>query len=153
MRRAWGPGLLGFIVGALVAVPAIVLAGFDSSPVEFQLFRQTTTQVSTSNQSYRDIANLSNVIFCTTDAVVTGSVNLTMKGAPVEIRLRIDDNFNLAEPPAQFDPAGRNRSFSYEFVRDLAGTGVGHAFDVEWRSPTGGKVTLLRGDVIYRYTC
>jgi len=44
-------------------------------------------------------------------------------------------------------------SSSYTFVTNVGPfeASDGHAYDVQWRSPTGHKVTLQKGDVLVQY--
>ena len=76
------------------------------------------------------------------------SVNL--RGAPARFRVVID---GVPEAPmrpgsARFVPQGEE-SFSYTFVGNVAAfeNDDTHVFDVQWRSPSGRKVTLTRGDL------
>ncbi len=81
------------------------------------------------------------------------TVSLNLTGAPVEIRALIDEGKPMEPGIARFAPASGSTSFSFTFV-DTVGpfeASDGHAYDVQWASPTSGSVTLHRADVLVQY--
>jgi hypothetical protein len=142
---------LSATAGALVilaAVPAAVLAatGVFGSDLDHQASRWTTTAATTSSKSWRNVPRLV-LVRCTLHQV-TASVSVTVSGAPVEFRVIIDSvtEAPMKPGPARFVPSG-SESFSYDFVGRTGPFEAddSHAFNVQWRSPTGGAVTLRRG--------
>jgi hypothetical protein len=140
-------------VGVLVllaAAPVVVLAanGVFGAALEQQSARWTTTSVSTSSTTWRNVPGLS-LTRCTLHQV-SAMVSVTVRGAPVRFRVLID---GVPEAPmrpgsARFVPRGAE-SFSYTFVGRTAPFEADdtHLFTVQWRSPSGRRVTLLSGDL------
>ena len=132
----------------LVAVPVAVLAagGVLSSDVNRQKARWTTTSVSTSSMEWRNVPGLSRLTADTIDEV-SATLSVTVQGAPVRFRVVIDTPEGPMRPgPVRFAPSGVE-SFSFTFVRNTVpfeGDDT-HVFTVQWRSPSGAKVTLLQG--------
>jgi hypothetical protein len=132
----------------LAGVPAAVLAasGVFGSALDRQASKWTTTPTTTSSTDWRNVPRLS-LTRCTLHQV-TAMVSVTVSGAPVQFRVVID---GVPEAPmrpgaARFTPDG-TESFSYNFVARTAPFEADdtHSFAVQWRSPTGADVTLLRG--------
>ena len=137
------------LLALLVAVPAVVIAagGILSSDVNRQKARWTSTSVSTSSTAWRDVPGLAN-LSADTIGEVSATLTVTVQGAPMRFRIVIDGTPEARTHPAsvRFVPSG-GESFSSTFVRNTA-TFEGddtHVFTVQWRSPTGGKVTLQEG--------
>jgi hypothetical protein len=148
--RKWFAVLIAFAVGLLVAVPVAVLAvtgGFEGA-----LDRQTAVfrsdPVSTSSRDWTDIPGLGPVVICAINEV-SATVSVSVTGAPVSIRVQMDSAPVLQPVVAFFDPRSGTTSFSYTFVGNAAGfeANDNHAFSAQWRSSTGGLVTLNRGDM------
>jgi hypothetical protein len=136
-------GLIG-----VAAIPAAVLAagGVFGSALDRQAARWTTTPVTTSSTTWRNVPRLS-LTRCTVNQV-TATISVTVAGGPVRFRVITD---GVPEAPmrpgtARFVPDG-TESFSYTFVGPTAPFEADdtHRFSVQWRSPTGDAVTLRRG--------
>lgn len=136
------------VVLLLGAAPIAVLAasGAFGGALERQSARWSTTNVSTSSPSWRNVPGLS-LTRCTLHQV-TAMLSATVRGAPVRFRLIID---GVPEAPmrpgtARFAPDG-TESFSFTFVGRTAPFEADdtHVFNVQWRSPSGRRVTLLSG--------
>ncbi|HYY76048.1 MAG TPA: hypothetical protein VE644_06995 [Gaiellaceae bacterium] len=140
---------LGVLV-LLAAVPVAVLAGRGAfgGALERQSAKWTTTSVSTSSTAWRNVPGLS-LTRCTVHQV-SAMVSVTVRGAPVRFRVIIDGVPEAPMKPgsARFVPEG-SESFSYTFVGRTAPFEADdtHVFNVQWRSPTGRRVTLQRGDL------
>jgi len=89
---------------------------------------------------------------------VTVDVSATVSGAPVAFRVlstNVGDVTRVSHPGAtMFTPdASGPSAFSYQWV-DKGDSGAPHGLllQLQWRSPSGDPVTLLRGDmtVLYR---
>ena len=134
----------------LAAVPVAVLAGRGAfgGERERQSAKWTTTSVSTSSTAWRNVPGLS-LTRCTVHQV-SAMVSVTVRGAPVRFRVIIDGVPEAPMKPgsARFVPEG-SESFSYTFVGRTAPFEADdtHVFNVQWRSPTGRRVTLQRGDL------
>jgi hypothetical protein len=135
-------------LAVLVAIPAAVIAagGVFGSALDRQASRWTTTEASTSSTSWRNVPRMS-LTRCTRNQV-TAMVNVTVSGAPVLFRVIVDAVPEAPMRPgaARFVPDG-TESFSYDFVGRTAPFEADdtHSFTVQWRSPTGERVTLRRG--------
>lgn len=140
-------GIIGGLV-LLAAVPAAVFAvsGVFGSALDRQAARWTTTSATTSSTTWRNVPRLS-LTRCTVNQV-TATVSVTVRGAPVLLRVVIDAVPEAPMRPgsARFVPEG-TESFSYSFVGRTAPFEADdtHRFNVQWRSPTGAPVTLRRG--------
>jgi hypothetical protein len=147
MRRSFV--FLGVLL-VLAAVPVVVFAatGVFGGALDRQSARWTTTSATTSSTSWRNVPGLS-IRRCTINQV-TVMVSVTLNGAPALFRVIMD---GVPEAPlkpgtARFVPDG-TESFSYAFVGRTAPFEADdtHAFNVQWRSPSGLPVTLVRGDL------
>jgi hypothetical protein len=142
--------VIAFVVGILVAVPVAVMAvsgGFEGA-LDRQSARFRSDPVSTSSTEWTDIPGLAPITVCAINEV-SATVSVSINGAPVSIRVQVDGGGVLQPVVAFFDPASGTTSFSYTFVGNAAEFegNDNHAFSAQWRSSTGGVVTLNRGDV------
>jgi hypothetical protein len=139
--------VIGLVALALAAVPVVVLAGSGqtSSQLDRQLATWTTSKVSTSSTEWRNVRGL-RLTACTIRGV-SATLSVTVEGAPVAFRVVIDTPEGPMRPgAARFVPQGRE-SFSYTFARRTLPfeDDDTHGFTVQWRSPTGERVTMARG--------
>jgi hypothetical protein len=162
-RRAWlrravtRRRAIAFAALALVlaAAPLAVLAagGRLGSRLDNQAARWTTTSVSTSSTTWRNVPGLTRLPACTLNEV-SATLSVTVRGAPVRFRVLIDGvpEAPMKPGPVRFVPNGEE-SFSFTFVNRTAPfeDDDSHVFGVQWRSPTGSPVTLLRGDLNILY--
>ena len=132
----------------LAATPIAVLAakGGFSGAVEHQASRWTTNDVTISGTAWHTLGALS-ITRCTRSQI-TETISATVSGGPVRFRGVIDDVPEALMRPgiARFVPNGIE-SFSYTFVGNTGPFEADdtHRFDIQWQSPTGASVTLLRG--------
>jgi hypothetical protein len=153
--RKW---LVPLTVFMLIVAPVAVraLTGVESGSVDLQRAEWRTGTISTTSTTWTDVPGLSGSLVCAVNEVsATLSVGIT--GAQAGFQVQIDDGATLRPGPAYFTPSPTT-AFSYTFVIN-ASTFEGsdsHAFDVQWRSPTGNTVNLVRGGVnlVYQHgTC
>jgi hypothetical protein len=132
----------------VAAVPVVVLAatGTFNGGLERQSAKWTTTSVTTSSTAWRNVPGLG-LTRCTRNQV-TAMLSVTVSGGPVRFRAIIDGvpEAPMRPGPARFVPSG-SESFSYTFVGNTGPFEADdtHAFNIQWQSPTGAPVTLLRG--------
>jgi hypothetical protein len=147
-----------FFAGCAVlaaTVPLAVLAGSGrlSSGLDVQTASWTTSDVSTSSTRWHDIGALSRLSICSLGQV-SATLSVTLRGAPGRFRVVIDGVTGAPMRPgaAQFVP-DREESFSYTFVKGTAPFEEDdtHVFEVQWRSPTGNRLTLTSGDLNLLY--
>ena len=139
----------------LAAVPAAVIAasGGLSSTVDHQAARWTTTAVSTSSATWHNVPGLTGLTVDTIDEA-SAALSVTIRGAPARFRVVLDTPEAPMRPgSARFVPSGRE-SFAFTFVANTVpfeGDDT-HSFTVQWRSPSGQKVTLVQGtlNVVYQ---
>ena len=135
----------------MAAVPVAVLAagGRLGSKLDRQAAKWTTTPASTSRTTWTNVPGLSRLTVCTLNEV-SATLSVTVRGAPVRFRVLIDSVPEAPMKPGsvRFVPRGEE-SFSFTFVNRTAPfeDDDTHVFTVQWRSPSGGRVTLLRGDL------
>ncbi len=136
------------IAVVLAAVPLAVLAatGVLDGRLDRQRARWTTTRATTSSKAWRNVPGLA-ITRCTRNQA-TAMLSATVSGGPVRFRVIID---GVPEAPmrpgsARFVPDG-TESFSYTFVGRTAPFEADdtHRFNVQWRSPSGARVTLRQG--------
>jgi hypothetical protein len=146
----WRMGLLVSLVALLVTIPMVVLAttGGGGGNADRQRFKFRTGVISTSSKVWKDVPGLGVLVCAIREVSATASVNLS--GAPALFRVQIDSGAVFQPGPARFNPPRSGvQSFSYTFV-DSAGTFEGsdsHAIILQWRSLTGGSVSMTRGDI------
>lgn len=144
------------VLTLLIAAPAVVIAATSSlsSDVNRQKARWTTTTASTSSTAWRNVPGLTGVMADTIDEV-SATLSVTVAGAPVRFRVVLDTpEVSLRPGSVRFVPSG-TESFSFTFVRTtipFEGDDT-HSFTVQWRSPTGGQVTLVNGvlNLVYEF--
>ena len=150
MRKWW---VILVVVGVSAAAPLAVLAATGSfgSVLNRQRAFFTTNSVSTASPVFHTVPGLGAIRICagnTSSPEIALTLSVNVDGPPVRFRV-LEDGGPVLEPgAARFVPAAGGESFSYTFV-GRASTFEGsdrHALTVEWASPTGGKVTLSRGD-------
>jgi hypothetical protein len=146
---AAGAGLAALVV--LVPVAAVAAVGERGGPVNRQALTFRTHPVSTDSTSFRRLRAISPQT-CSRGAV---SVTVSMKlvRGPVDLRVLSD---GVAEGQGIFRPGvvrfGPGAS-SFTFVGSVAPFEAedGHSFDVQWRSPTGERVTSRKATVVAQY--
>ena len=141
------------ILTAVVAVPFAVLAAAagGGSRVDHQRFAWRTGDITTTSTTLHNVPGLSGLV-CARGAV-SALVSVTSEGAPFAMTVRLDDGPQLRPGVVRF-AGGRTDSTAYTWVR-----GVGpfeandnHAFAVQWKSVTGGPVTMHKAtfDLLYK---
>jgi hypothetical protein len=107
---------------------------------------------STTSIAMVDVPGLTGLSVCAFDEIsVTVSVQLT--GKSVGFQVQMDDEAILQPGSIRFIPAGHKAAFSFTFIdraRMDSGTDM-HVLDMQWNSPLGRKVTLLRGTLSVQY--
>jgi hypothetical protein len=144
-------------LGLVVAGAGVVRAGTTTgrTPVNCMDTTWQKTSVSTSSTAWRNVPGFQadpTAIF-----PITVDVSATVSGAPVRFRLvgtNVGEQTVVSNPGAtRFDPGVGPNAFTYQWV-DQGDSAAAHAnlLRLQWRSPSGGDVSLLRGDmaVLYR---
>jgi hypothetical protein len=138
-----------------VAVPLALAAGPSRTggKLDRQRAAWRTDAVSTSSTQWRTISRLSFVASGTANRTLCAkhelslSLSVDLHGAPVLFRAVLDSGGTFAPGRARFVPTSDSRTYAATFV-GLAGTFEAsdrHALEVQWRSPSGGQVTLDGG--------
>jgi hypothetical protein len=145
-------------LGLVMAGTGAVMAGTSSgrTPVNCMDTTSETTPASTSSMNWSDVpgfqANPTAIFPLKID------VSATVSGAPVRFRIlgtNVGTQTVVSNPgPTRFDPGvGGPNAFTYQWV-EQGDSAAPHAdlIQLQWRSPSGGAVSLLRGDmaVLYR---
>ena len=161
MARPSGKALVSACLGELIVLaPLAVVAtpNIDAAPnrgsgdLNRQAFRWTSNPVSTSSKKWSEIPGISGMVICA-DHGVSVTVSLGASGAPLGLRVLVGGSEPIPPGATRFDPTRTAPAFSYTFVKRLP-TGVGredHRVAVQWRSPTGRRVTLNRADVVAQF--
>jgi hypothetical protein len=136
------------VLALLVSVPIAVMAVelHNGTRLDRQRADVRSAQVSTSRTSWSNVPGL-RLDVCAA-GWTSATISVVVTGAPVNFRVLADGIPPLMSPPlARFDPGSGTTSFSFTFVGRMGASegSDGHLFDVQWRSPGGGAVTLRRG--------
>lgn len=107
-----------------------------------QAFASTKGSTTTDSGEFQAVPGLSGLEVCGRDGA-SATVSLELSGGAVEVRVRADGK-TLSPGPARIDSGEQQSSHSFTFGRELRGR-FSDDFDVEWRSATGGPVTLHDG--------
>lgn len=151
-------GLNLFLVVAvttLVAGSAVLLASPAGNQQEGRLTHQTfkwsRIEESTSSEKFRRLRHLGAGV--TNGGLTTVALSATFRGGPVDVRLvsvgPTGEERRLRPGLARFKGKGL-RSISHVFGR-LERGGTCRNYVVEWRSPSGRKLTLVRGSLLVQY--
>jgi hypothetical protein len=136
---------------AVIVVPAALFAhpGTRGSALDRQAFKYRERDAVTSSTAWSNVPGMRRFQICAVNEVST-QVNMVLRGAPAVIRIRIDGTDEIiAHPgPVSFHP-GPGRVFSFTFADHVAPFEANdfHLIEIQWRSPTGERVTLKRGMV------
>jgi hypothetical protein len=144
---------------AVVAVGGVWAAraatGGGTTPVKCIDTVWQTTPVSTASTTFTDVPGMSDGPSSIDPIVVNASA--VMLGAPVEFRLKstnVGDVTVTSKPGrASFVPAGGGPdSFSFQFIERNQDAAVHvNQLQLQWRSPSGNEVQMLRGDLAVSY--
>jgi hypothetical protein len=114
-----------------------------------------TTPASTTSTTFTNVPGMSDGPSSVFPIVVNASAVLT--GAPVEFRLKstnVGGQTHSSEPGrASFVPVGGGPdSFSFQWIEKNQSAAVHvNQLQLQWRSPSGNQVTMLRGDLAVTY--
>ena len=155
MRRNLFVAMVAF---GLVAVGAQgVIAGTTTgrTPVDCIDTVWRTSTVSTSSTTWHAVPGLEadpTAIF-----PMTVDVSALVSGGPARFRIlstNVGDQTIVSNPgPTRFDPGATGpNSFSYEWVeRNDVASPHANLIRLQWRSPSGDPVSMLRGDIAVLY--
>jgi hypothetical protein len=153
MRKLLVLAVLALAVAVAVPLAVAAVSGRSGGDVDRQQAAWLTRSLSTSSTQWKTIQRLSFTAGRTAPYTLclrhgfSVSLSAGLRGAPVLFRVLMDGGPTLDPRPARFVPSPDRRTFSATFVGS-AGTFEGsdrHALEVQWRSPTGGAVTLDEG--------
>jgi len=144
---------------AAVAVGGVWAAraatGGGTTPVKCIDTVWRTDPVSTSSTTFTAVPAMSDGPSAVFPIVVDASAVLS--GAPVEFRLKstnVGDQTEISKPGrATFVPTGGGPdAFSFQWVeKNQSGAVHVNELQLQWRSPSGNQVTMLRGDLAVSY--
>jgi hypothetical protein len=129
----------------------LAASGGGGGRLDHQRFTFRTGDITTTSTTLHEVPGLGTVV-CARGAV-TAAVSVTAEGASFAMTVRVDDGPMLHPGVVRF-AGGRNDSTAYSWVR-----GVGpfeandnHAFSVQWKSVTGGPVTIHKAtlDLLFK---
>jgi hypothetical protein len=165
--RPWGR-ISRFLIAAVAfgSIGAISLAsdvdGSDSpvtpyGQVDYQALGWQTEDVATTSTTFEEVSGLSYVEACDPTLAASATVSMTLSGAAAEVRVALVNGRGkrlgtLAPGVTTFDPgAAPTQSFSYVFVQPPFRWPRHAFFSAQWRSPTGGEVTMTSGSLRILY--
>jgi hypothetical protein len=141
------------VVVVVVAVPLVVMAatGGGGSRLDHQRSKFRTGAITTTSKTLHDVAGLSALICAR--GVVSANVSVTAEGAPFALTVRLDNGPQLRPGVVPF-AGGRKDSTAYTWIRSVGPfeANDNHLFSVQWKSMTGGPVTLHKAtvDLLYK---
>jgi hypothetical protein len=144
-------------LGLVVAGTRVVVAGTSGgrTPVNCIDTVWQTSSVSTSSTTWEAVPGFAaqpTAIF-----PITVNVSALISGAPVRFRIlstNVGGQTFVSNPgPTRFDPGPTGpSSFAYQWVeRDDVAASHANFIRLQWRSASGGVVSLLRGDMAVLY--
>jgi hypothetical protein len=140
-------------VGGMWAARAAT--GGGTTPVKCIDTVWQTSPVSTTSTTFTAVPGMSDGPSSIFPIVVNASA--VVSGAPVEFRLKstnIGDQTEISKPGrASFVPAdGGPDSFSFQWIEKNQDAAVHvNELQLQWRSPSGNQVQMLRGDLAVSY--
>jgi len=151
---------IAIVVSAtLVAVGGVWAAraatGGGTTPVKCIDTVWQTTPVSTTSTTFTNVPGMSDGPSAIFPIVVNASA--VVSGAPVDFRLKstnVGDQTEISKPGlASFVPAGGGPdSFSFQWIEKNQDAAVHvNQLQLQWRSPSGNQVTMLRGALAVTY--
>jgi hypothetical protein len=140
---------LALVLGVSTTVLAAI--GSNSSSLDLQASKFTTTTQKTSSTTFQAVGGLGLTICALHQVTATLSVELS--GAPASFRIRQDGGPIVTPGAIRFVPAGPHDSFSFTFLANAAPFEANdhHGFGVEWRSASGKSTTLERATFNLQY--
>ena len=114
-----------------------------------------TTAVSTSSTSFATVPGFTDSPVAIYPIAI--NVSALISGAPAEFRIlstNVGGQTHASEPGmTRFAPGGSANSFTYQWVeRNQSAATHSNQLRLQWRSPSGHAVHLLRGDMSVAYT-
>jgi hypothetical protein len=147
MKKTLG---LGILAALTVAVPltAWAASGGFSSRTDVQNSLWTNHAVSTSSTAFHRVAALSGLNVCAINQV-TATLSVQTHGAPAVFQIRVDGGGLMQPGSIRVVPVGPHEAFSFTWVQGVSTfeNNDHHSFELEWRSPSGQKATLEKGDL------
>ena len=150
--------MVALVAAALVggaAWTALADAGGGTTPVNCMDTVWRTTEVSTSSTTFTTVPGLTDAPSSVFPIAI--DVSAEVSGAPVQFRIlstNVGGQTHPSEPGlTRFVPTGGGPdSFAYRWVEQNQSAAVhANSLRLQWRSPGGGAVHLLRGDLIVQY--
>jgi hypothetical protein len=146
-------------LAVVVGIPTAVMAssgGFVTGSLNWQRATFTTTaQTVTSSKTWVNITGLDQPGNICATGQVTGTLSVQLTGAPAGFKIFDAQGGHkpLMQPgEIRFVPAGSSDSASFTFVANATGAVPDfHAYDVQWHSATGKRVTLTKATFTLQY--
>ena len=141
------------IGGAAFAVQAATANG--RTPLKCLDTVWRTTATSTSSTSFRTVPGFTDSPVAIYPIAI--NVSALVSGAPVEFRIlstNVGGQTHASQPGVtRFVPGTGANSFAYQWVeRNQSAATHSNMLRLQWRSPSGNTVHLLRGDMSIAYT-
>jgi len=154
MRRLTVVIIAAAFVGT-VAVVALATTGTGVTPVNCLDTQWRTTELTTSSTRFTSVGGLADA----PAAIFPISINVSalISGSPVEFRVlstNVGGQMHASKPGVtRFVPdGGTPDSFAYQWVeRNQSAAVHSNMLQLQWRSPSGEAVHLLRGDMSVAY--
>ena len=128
-------------------------AGTQTYKADNQQFQWRRHRVTTRSTKFHDLkiaSSPSAAQFIVAKGPIAATFSGTFKGGPVQVRV-VDLQRNFHPGAATFRPGSEASSFSYSFVSHGSAKARCHYVGVEWRSPTGARITFKSGDLVVDY--
>jgi len=153
MRKVFVTALAGILVAG-TAWTVMARSSGGTTPVRCVDSVWRRQKVSTSSTAFANVPGFIDVpsaIF-----PITIQVSAVVSGAPVMFRIlstNVGEQTHASRPGiTRFVPAARASSFSFQWVEPNQSAAVhGNTLRLQWRSPSGQPVNLVRGDMVVAY--
>jgi hypothetical protein len=146
-KRVAATGACLAAVAVTVPVAAVAVVGDFTGQVNRQALTFRAQPVTTQSTTFRPLPAISPLTCSRGPVAVTVSMRLT--GGPADLRVLIDSGGALHPGAVRFRPGASSFTFVGR-VRPFEASD-GHSFDVQWRSPTGQRVTSGKATVVAQY--
>src|SRR6266567_1038186 len=138
------------VVAMLAAgsIAAFALTGSAGSKLDQQNGWFETSPVTTSSTAWQNVPGLDDIGVCIVNEL-SAMLSVSASGAPIGLRISLDDGTLLQPGQIRFTPAGDPDESSFTFLEQKQNSVVG--IKVQFRSPTGAATTLNKAAVNFLY--
>jgi hypothetical protein len=158
--RKWLVVVAALVLGVAVPVVAVAATTAPAARTATGSFRSALNEqkafwragrITTTSKTFHVVPGLHGTICA--EGEVSGTLSVQGTGAPMGLLILQDFGPTMKPGPIRFTLSGAADSTSFTFVTNTSTFEANddHQFDVEWRSPTGAKTTLIGATLNLQY--